>query len=156
MKTFSLTGWDELHAETSLSVSEVLFKGHALAPNKTACGLNRLLVGYIPLGAVLSVCQEDRVDPELRAYLDENRRHFDVVTEGMRSQLQLVAEGVSTLAGRLDRVEQNLREEILRSQRELSAMVKFSYAELDRKIQGLESRHRELEERVRRLESARS
>jgi hypothetical protein len=44
----------------------------------------------------------------------------------------------------------------LRSQRELSAMVKFSYAELDRKIQGLESRHRELEERVRRLESARS
>jgi hypothetical protein len=34
-------------------------------------------------------------------------------------------------------------------------MIKFSYAELDRRIQGLESRYAELEERVRRLESTR-
>ncbi len=34
-------------------------------------------------------------------------------------------------------------------------MVKFSYAELDRRIQGLESQYADLEERVRRLESAR-
>jgi len=67
-------------------------------------------------------------DPELRTYLDEQRRHFDVVTEAMRSQVQLVAEGVSTLTSRLDRLEENLREEILRSQRELSAMIRFSYA----------------------------
>jgi hypothetical protein len=35
-------------------------------------------------------------------------------------------------------------------------MIRFSYAELERKIQGLETLHRELEERVRRLESAHS
>lgn len=53
------------------------------------------------------------MDPEFRAYLDETRRHFDVVAEQMRAQVQLVAEGVSSLADRLDRLEQNLREEIL-------------------------------------------
>lgn len=95
------------------------------------------------------------MDAELRAYLDENRRHFDVVAEQMAGQVQLVAEGVSALAERLDRVEQNLREEILRSQRELSAMVRFSYAELDRKVQTLEHRYLDLEERLRRLESTR-
>jgi hypothetical protein len=34
-------------------------------------------------------------------------------------------------------------------------MIKFSYAELDRKIQGLERRQEEMEERLRRLETAR-
>ena len=55
------------------------------------------------------------MDPELRTYLDDQRRHFDVVAEAMRSQVQLVSEGVSTLSSRLDRLEENLREEILRS-----------------------------------------
>ena len=61
------------------------------------------------------------MDPELRAYLDENRRHFDVVAEQMTARVQLVAEGVMALAERVDRVERNLREEILGAQRELSA-----------------------------------
>lgn len=60
------------------------------------------------------------MDPELRVYLDEQQRHFDVVAEAMGSQIQLVAERVSTLGGRLDRLEHNLREEILTSQRELA------------------------------------
>jgi hypothetical protein len=95
------------------------------------------------------------MDPELRAYLEENRRHFDVVAEGVTAQVQLVAEGVTALSTRLDRIEANLREEIMRSQRELSAMIRFSYAELDRRIQSLEARQRETEERLRRLEAAR-
>jgi hypothetical protein len=66
------------------------------------------------------------MDPELRAYLDDTRRHFDIVAEQMRAQVQLVAEGVSSLSDRVDRVEQNLREETLRAQRELSAMIRFS------------------------------
>ncbi|HEV8311092.1 MAG TPA: hypothetical protein VGW35_25805 [Methylomirabilota bacterium] len=68
------------------------------------------------------------MDPELRAYLDENRRHFDVVAERMTTQVQLVAEGVTALAERLDRVERNLREEILGAQRELSAKWKSACA----------------------------
>ena len=95
------------------------------------------------------------MDPELRAYLDDNRRHFDVVAEQMAVQVRLVAEGVTALAERFDRVEQNLREEILRSQRELSAMIRFSYAELDLRIQSLETRQHDTEERLRRLEAPR-
>lgn len=36
------------------------------------------------------------MDPEVRAYLDETSRHFDIVAEQMRAQVQLVAEGVSS------------------------------------------------------------
>jgi len=50
------------------------------------------------------------MDPEIRAYLDETRAHFDVVADQMRGQLQVVAEGVPSLADRLDRLEQTLRE----------------------------------------------
>ena len=95
------------------------------------------------------------MDPELTAYLEESRRHFDVVAEHITAQVRLVAEGVSTVTERLDRVEANLREEITRSQRELSAMIRFSYAELDRRIQSLETHHRDMEERLGRLEAAR-
>ena len=106
----------------------------------------------------------DAMDPELRAAVDEvrryidvstveTRRHFDVVGEGVRADVRLVAEGVTALSERVDPVESNLREEILRAQRELSAMLGFSYAELDRKIQSLEARVSELGQRYGDLES---
>jgi hypothetical protein len=101
---------------------------------------------------------------ETRRYVEttaaETRRHFDVAAEGLRGDIQLVAEGVTALSERVDRLEVNLREDVLRGQRELSAMIRFSYAELDRKIQGLEARvgelgqrYVELEGRLRRLET---
>jgi hypothetical protein len=93
------------------------------------------------------------MDAELRAAVDELRRHFDVVGEALRADVRLVAEGVTALSDRVDRVEVNLREEILRAQRELSAMLRFSYAELDRKIQSLEARVSELGLRYGELES---
>jgi hypothetical protein len=40
----------------------------------------------------------------------------------MTARVQLVAEGVTALAERVDRLERNLREEVLGAQRELSAM----------------------------------
>jgi hypothetical protein len=113
------------------------------------------------------------VDPELRAAVEElrrhvdqsavdTRRHFYVLGEGLRADVRLVAEGVTALAERVDRVEGSLREEILRAQRELSAMPRFSYAELDRGIQLPEARVSELgqrygerESRLHRLEASR-
>lgn len=108
----------------------------------------------------------DTTAVETRRHVDatavETRRHFDVAGEALLAKIQLVAEGVSELSERLDRTEANLREEILRAQRELSAMLRFSYADLDRKIQALESRVTDLgqqcgdlEARVHRLESGR-
>ena len=95
------------------------------------------------------------MEPDHRALHEETRRHFDVVAEQMRADVRRMAEGLGAFRDRVDRLEQNLREEILRAQRELSAMIKFSYAELDRKIQGLERRQEETEERLRRLEATR-
>ncbi|MBI2466529.1 MAG: hypothetical protein HYV62_01705 [Candidatus Rokubacteria bacterium] len=103
---------------------------------------------------------------EMRRHVEtsaaETRRHFDVVGEALRGDIRLVAEGVTGLSQRVDRLEANLREEILRAQRELSAMMRFSYAELDRKIQTLEQRVSELgqqyavlEGRLQRLETTR-
>jgi len=61
------------------------------------------------------------VDEDVRAPYEETRRHFDVVAEQMRADLRLLADGLGSLREHLTRVEQNLREEILRSKRELSA-----------------------------------
>lgn len=69
---------------------------------------------------------------------DETRRHFDVVAEGMRSDVRLVAEGVSSLGERVDRVEQNLREEIRETRRDLTVLLTASYTDLDRRVRRLE------------------
>ena len=69
------------------------------------------------------------IDPELWAHLDDTRRHFDVVAERLESRMQLVLEGVSSLSERLDRVEQSLRRDILRSHNQIlsswGALVKW-------------------------------
>jgi len=46
--------------------------------------------------------------------------------EGLRADARLPAEGITTLLERVDRVETDLREEVLCGQRELSAMLRFS------------------------------
>jgi hypothetical protein len=69
---------------------------------------------------------------------------------------------VTALSERVDRLELSLREDMLRLQGELSAMIRFSYAELDRRIQTLErqvtdlgGRSADLESRLQRLEARR-
>ena len=86
---------------------------------------------------------------EVRAQQAETRRHFDVVAEGLRGQMQLLAEGVATLDEKLNR----FREEVAGEFKEMKSMVRISYAELDRRIQELESNYAALNERVGRLEA---
>jgi hypothetical protein len=86
---------------------------------------------------------------EVRARQAETRRHFDVVAEGLRGQMLLLAEGVATLDEKLNR----FREEVAGEFKEMKGMVRISYAELDRRIQGLESNYAALNERVGRLEA---
>ena len=85
------------------------------------------------------------MDDDLRTYLeridsrfDETRRHFDVVAEGMRAEVRLVAEGVTALAERVDRLEHNLREEIRETRRDLTSLLTASYTNLDRRVRRLE------------------
>ena len=78
------------------------------------------------------------MDPEIRAEFEKTRRHFDVGAEAMRSDIRLVAEGVSSLSERVDRLEQNVREEIRETRRDLTSLLTVSYIDLDRRVRRLE------------------
>jgi uncharacterized small protein (DUF1192 family) len=78
---------------------------------------------------------------ELKALLDEVKRHMDVVAEGIRGDVRQVAEGMLTLRGEQQREFQRVWHEF----DETKAMIKFSHAELDRRIATLEGRVERLE-----------
>ena len=93
------------------------------------------------------------MNPEER---DDIKRHFDVVGEGLRSEIRLVADGVAHNTERIDglsgRVEE-FRGETRRSFSELRAQIKLSSSELDRRLTTLEEGHAALLERVDRIEA---
>jgi predicted RNase H-like nuclease (RuvC/YqgF family) len=78
----------------------------------------------------------------------ETRRHFDVVAEGLSSEIRQVAEGVASLDSRFERFQVEVKEEF----REVRSMIKLSYTELDRRLNTLETSVHSLEARVERLE----
>jgi len=82
----------------------------------------------------------------------ETRRHFDVVADGLRKDVQLVAEGVSSLNDQVVR----LRGDITGEFSEVKSMIRLSYTELDRRLRTLEDTVLHLGERVNRLEAGRS
>ncbi len=111
------------------------------------------------------------VDDELKRLLDsmrqENsaahegtRRHFEVAMEATKHEVRLVAESVAHVSEELQREANAIRQEMSRGFAETQAMIKFSHAELDRRLSTLEESHNTLEEtvadlqtRVQRLES---
>lgn len=87
----------------------------------------------------------------------ENRHFFEIATDATRHEIGLIAEKVTRLDEKLD----NLDEKIERTAAETQAMMKFSHAELDRRMRTLEGTQRTLEEsladlqaRVERIESS--
>jgi archaellum component FlaC len=92
---------------------------------------------------------------ELKQYMDETARdlrlHFDIKTEEMKHQVQLVAESVLMVNDKLDREAADIRAEMRQGFADTQAMIKFSHAELDRRILAVEERARTLEESVHRL-----
>ena len=61
---------------------------------------------------------------------------MDVVAAGLRAEIRAIAEGFT----RIDRVENALREEIVRSRDELASLIRLTFIDLDRRIQVLERR----------------
>jgi hypothetical protein len=100
---------------------------------------------------------------ELPAQQAETRRHFDVVAEDLRSRMQLVAEGHQALVdGQQALVEGHQalaegQERILvrmeRMERELGAMIRISYAELEERIRRCEQGLTTVQERLGRVEA---
>ena len=68
----------------------------------------------------------------------ETRRHFEIVAEGLRSDVRLVAEGVTALDERFTAFGGEIKADFA----ELRAMIHLSYAELERRLRALESGQR--------------
>ena len=58
--------------------------------------------------------------------MDEIKRHFGVVAEGLEHKIQLVAEGVANLNEKFDREISAFREENEQAHREILSAIKFS------------------------------
>lgn len=81
--------------------------------------------------------------------VEEIKRYFGVVAEGLEHKIQLVAEGIANVDEKLERFRQEVKEGF----KEVKAMIKFSYAELDRRIRTVEETVLSLQARVERLEA---
>jgi archaellum component FlaC len=69
----------------------------------------------------------------LHAGIGDAKRHFNVVAESLRSDIRTVAEGFVATNERLDRFEVRMSEKF----REMEALFRLSFTELDRRIQSL-------------------
>lgn len=122
--------------------------------------LKRLFGSMREENAAAHVETRRQFDESVSRLSAENRHHFDVATEATKREIQLVAEAVGHVSEGLERTRVALEEEFERTARDTQAMIKFSHAELDRRVSALEQRQRTLEEsssdleaRVQRLES---
>lgn len=78
---------------------------------------------------------------------------FRVISEDVISQVRAVADGVLHVDEKLDRHYTLLRSEISENSKEILSAVKFSYAELDRRLTTLERDFLELKARVEKVEN---
>ena len=83
--------------------------------------------------------------------VEEIKRHFDVVVEGLRDEIKLVGEGHDIIRKEI----QTFREEVKEEFKEVKSAIKFSYADLDRRITFLENKYENVERRLRKLETSR-
>ena len=83
---------------------------------------------------------------------DDLKRVFRVISEEIRSEVRLAVETLDAKIEGVHREVGALREEMNRGFAETQAMIKFSYAELDRRVSALESAFAQLESRLTKLE----
>jgi archaellum component FlaC len=81
--------------------------------------------------------------------MEEIKRHFGVIAEGLRNEIRQVAEGHEVIRSEI----RTLREENEQAHREILSAIKFSYAELDQRIRTLEESVSSLQSRMERLEA---
>jgi hypothetical protein len=78
------------------------------------------------------------IKEDLQNFKEEIVHQFHVISEGVIDQVKQVAEGVANVNEKLDRRFNGLKAEIQETRREVLAAVKFSYAELDKRLTTLE------------------
>lgn len=96
----------------------------------------------------------DSMRQENAAAHAETRRHFEVLTEGTQYEIRVVAASVAGVNEKLDREAGDIRDEMRRGFTETQAMIKFSHADIDRRMRTLEDAVADLLSRVERLEGS--
>ena len=81
--------------------------------------------------------------------MEQLKRHFSIVAEGLRHDLQQIAEGHQVILTEIQQFREDVQEEF----KEVRALLKFSFAELDHRIQSLETDVGVLKARLDRLEA---
>jgi len=93
------------------------------------------------------------VDGKIDKKTEEVIHRFQVITESLEDKIKQVAEGVINLNEKFDRRIDEMNKNLNQKHQDVLAAIKFSYAELDRRITTLEVQVKQLDERVKRLES---
>ena len=81
--------------------------------------------------------------------MEEIKRHFGVIAESLRSDIQQIAEGHDTIRREL----QGQREEMMEEFKETKSLMRMPHAQLDQRADALESDASALKSRVDRLDS---
>ncbi|HLA61967.1 MAG TPA: hypothetical protein VK626_06965 [Nitrospiraceae bacterium] len=84
--------------------------------------------------------------------MEEIKRHFGVVAESLRSDIRQIAEGHATIRHELQDLRGEFRDEI----KEMRALIRLSFSQLDQRIRTLESDISTLKARMDRLETSRA
>jgi hypothetical protein len=92
---------------------------------------------------------EERVDSKLKGFEERVINQFHIISEGLVDQIKLLAEGHSGIINRLNIVDERLdriEKESERQHLETRALIKLSFAELDRRLTDLESQMKAMQE----------
>ena len=81
--------------------------------------------------------------------MEEVKRYFRVLAEGLRPDLQHLPEGHQNILTQVHHFREGVKEEF----KEIRALIKFSFAELDHRIHSLETDVGVLGSRLDRLEA---
>lgn len=122
-------------------------------PPMTDDELRRLVDALQQQAAAANADLRRHFDETAERLSSETRRHFDISTEGVKHEVRLVAEAVAQFEEKIDREVEVLDEKVGRGFAETQAMIKFSHAELERRVRTLEQAFSDLQSRVERLEA---
>jgi hypothetical protein len=92
---------------------------------------------------------EGRQDEKSKGLEERVINQFHVIAEGLTDHIKLLAEGHTGILNRLDRTEKENERQHL----ETRALVKLSFAELDRRLSDLESQMLQIQEWKKKVEA---
>jgi len=88
----------------------------------------------------------------LKNFKEEMIHQFHIISEDLRTQIKQVAEGVANIYEKSEGDKVELKKEIQETRHEVLAAIKFSYADLDRRLTTLENEFLALKRRIEKIE----